>query len=136
MLISLKWLSEYVPMTLSAEELAHRLTLAGVKVEKTHVQGSEWEGIVVGHVLKVYPHPDPQVTRIRMVDVNIGQDAPMTVVCGAPNVAAGQKIAFATIGTKVRDGHDPSKTITPQGRQHARRGQQWHGLLRSRARPL
>ncbi|MGE0057757.1 MAG: phenylalanine--tRNA ligase subunit beta [Dehalococcoidia bacterium] len=112
MLISLKWLSEYVPLTLSAEELAHRLTLAGVKVEKIHARGSEWEGIVVGHVLKVYPHPDPQVTRIRMVDVNIGQAEPMTVVCGAPNVAAGQKIAFATIGTKVRDGHDPSKTIT------------------------
>jgi phenylalanyl-tRNA synthetase beta chain len=47
-----------------------------------------------------------------MVDVNIGQAEPVTVVCGAPNVAAGQRIAFATVGTKVRDGHDPSKTIT------------------------
>lgn len=112
MLVSLKWLSEYVPLTLSPEELAHRLTLAGVKVEKIHTQGAEWDGIFVGLVQEVFPHPDPAVTRIRMVTVDIGRDEPLTVVCGAPNVAAGQKIAFATIGTRVRDGHEPGKFIT------------------------
>ncbi len=104
MLISLKWLSEYVPLTLPAKELAERLSIAGVKVERIISRGDGWDGIRVAQVLDVQPHPNPRFTRIRVVTVDMG-DAQQTVICGAPNVAVGLKVAFATEGTRLRDGH-------------------------------
>jgi phenylalanyl-tRNA synthetase beta chain len=104
MLVSLKWLSDYVPITLPARDLAERLSIAGVKVERIISRGDDWEGIRVAEVLEVNPHPDPQITRVRVVTVNLG-DAQQTVICGAPNVAPGLKVAFATEGTRLRDGH-------------------------------
>src|SRR4051812_17883980 len=103
MLISLKWLSAYVPLTLPLKELTDKLTLAGVKVEKTHALGDDWDGVRVAHVLAVDPHPNAD--RLRLVTVDAGDSAPVQVVCGAPNVAVGQNIAYAAIGTKLRDGH-------------------------------
>jgi phenylalanyl-tRNA synthetase beta chain len=105
MLVSLKWLSEYVPLSLPARDLAHRLTIAGVKVERIVTVGENWEGIKVGRVLDVLPHPDPTVTRLRLVKVDTGALDTPTVVCGAPNVAAGQRIVFGPVGVKYFDGH-------------------------------
>ena len=58
MLVSLKWLSEYVPLTPPVRELAEKLTICGVKVERIISQGDEWDGVTVAHVLKVEPHPN------------------------------------------------------------------------------
>ncbi len=109
MLISLKWLSEYVPLTLPAKELAERLSIAGVKVERIISRGDGWDGIRVAQVLDVQPHPNPRFTRIRVVTVDMGDDK-QTVICGAPNVAVGLKVAFATEGTRLRDGHTGEMT--------------------------
>ena len=104
MRISLKWLSDYVPITLSAKDLAERLSIAGAKVERIIARGDDWDGIRIAEVLEVDPHPNPQITRVRVVTVNVG-DREQTVICGAPNVAPGLKVAFASEGTRVRDGH-------------------------------
>ena len=109
MLVSLKWLSEYVPLTLPPRELAERLTLAGVKVERIISRGDEWEGISVARVLQVAPHPNAD--RLRLVTVDLAGPAQPTVVCGAPNVAVGQKVAFAPTGARIRDGHTGEWTV-------------------------
>src|ERR1051325_3929711 len=103
MLVSLKWLSDYVPLALPPKPLAERLTLAGAKVEKIINQGEAWNGVVVGEVLEVAPHP--HADRLRLVTVALSSDDKRIVVCGAPNVAEKQKIAFATPGTELIDGH-------------------------------
>ena len=103
MLISLKWLSEYVPLGLPPRELAERLSIAGAKVERILSHGDEWDGVRVAEVLEVNPHPNAD--RLRMVTVNVGEGDNPTVVCGAPNVAVGLRVAYAQIGTRLRDGH-------------------------------
>ncbi|MEI6137322.1 MAG: phenylalanine--tRNA ligase subunit beta, partial [Chloroflexota bacterium] len=106
MLVSLKWLRDYVdlPSDLDVDDLAHRLTMASAEVEGIHRIGAWDRDLVrVGHVEKVEPHPDAD--RLRLVTVDFGGDEPMRVVCGAPNVAEGQRIAFAREGADLIDGH-------------------------------
>ncbi len=103
MLVSLKWLADYVPLTLPPKELAERLSICGVKVERIIARGDEWEGVRVAHVLEVNPHPNAD--RLRLVTVDVAGEERPTVVCGAPNVAVGLKVAFAPVGTRLRDGH-------------------------------
>lgn len=97
----LSWLKWYVPFELDPHTLCHRMTLAGVEADKIEVRGG-WDGVVVGLVKAVNPHPNADRLRLATVDYGAGE---MTVVCGAPNVAAGQKIAFARAGAKLIDGH-------------------------------
>jgi phenylalanyl-tRNA synthetase beta chain len=103
MLVSLKWLAEYVPLNLAPKELAERLTLAGAKVERIINSGADWDLIWVARVVEINPHPNADRLKLVTVDFN-GAEQP-TVVCGAPNVAVGQKIAFGPVGAHVRDGH-------------------------------
>ncbi len=103
MRVPLSWLSDYVDITLPPEELARRLTIAGVEVAEVISTGGDWDGIRVALVTDVQPHPNAD--RLRLVTVDAGNGEPHTVVCGAPNVAMGQKVAFATVGTKLVDGH-------------------------------
>lgn len=105
MRVSLKWLADYVDVTLPPKELAHKLTMAGLEVEHIERIGGEWdeELVKVGLVISVEPHPNAD--RLRLATVEYGAGEPMTVVCGAPNVAVGQKIAFARAGAKLVDGH-------------------------------
>ena len=100
MLIPISWLKKYVPVNDSPNDLAHKLTMAGVEIGDVEVIGEGWEPdkIVVGHVLEVAPHPNAD--RLRLPTVDIGGET-ATVVCGAPNVAAGQKIAFAKEGARM-----------------------------------
>ena len=100
MLIPISWLSKYVPITDSPDDLAHKLTMAGVEIGDVEIVGDNWDAdkIVVGHVLEVNPHPNAD--RLRLPTVDIGGET-ATVVCGAPNVAAGQKIAFAKEGARM-----------------------------------
>ncbi len=101
MLVPISWLKNYVPINDSPEELAHKLTMAGIEIGDVDVIGADWEpeSLIVGHVLKVDPHPNADRLRLPTVDLGNGETA--TVVCGAPNVAAGQKIAFAREGAML-----------------------------------
>ncbi|MEZ4503748.1 MAG: phenylalanine--tRNA ligase subunit beta [Dehalococcoidia bacterium] len=108
MLVSLKWLREYLELPGAGfgdpEGLAHRLTMASAEVEGIHRLGG-WDRdlVTVGEVLAVDPHPNAD--RLRLATVNYGGDAPQQVVCGAPNLAVGQRIAFGREGAVLLDGH-------------------------------
>ena len=106
MLVSLKWLREYVdlPDNLDVEELATQLTMASSEVEGIHrTRAWDRELVRVGLVLAVDPHP--QADRLRLATVDDGHEAPLQVVCGAPNLAVGQRVAFAREGARLFDGH-------------------------------
>lgn len=109
--ISFNWLKTYVDFDLSAQEVAEALTSIGLEVgtveEVQSVKGG-LEGLVVGEVLTCIPHPNSD--HMHVCTVNLGSGEPQQIVCGAPNVAAGQKVVVATIGTKLYDG-DTSFTI-------------------------
>ncbi|HEX9724248.1 MAG TPA: phenylalanine--tRNA ligase subunit beta, partial [Vicinamibacteria bacterium] len=107
MRVPLKWLRDYVALTLPENEIAHRLTMAGLEVTAIERSGSSWENIFVGEVTNVSPHPNAD--RLRLATVSLGSEE-HTVVCGAPNVAAGQKIAFAKLGADILDGHTGKAT--------------------------
>ena len=100
MRVPLKWLREYLDLAIPLKEVAHRLTMAGLEVTGIERTGSDWENVVVGEVLDVRPHPDAD--RLRLVTVNDGASR-YEVVCGAPNVARGQKIAYASLGASLID---------------------------------
>ena len=101
MLIPLSWLKKYVPVSLPPRELAHRLTMAGTEIGGVVEVGAHWDRdkVLVGHVGNVDPHPNADRLTLPTVDLGGGESA--TVVCGAPNVAAGQKIAFAREGAHL-----------------------------------
>lgn len=101
MRVPLTWLAEFVPLPADREALARRLTFAGIEVTGIERTGADWEGVVVGRVLEVAPHPNAD--RLRLVTVDRGGGERPTVVCGAPNVAAGQGIAFAGQGAVLTD---------------------------------
>ena len=109
MRVPLSWLSDYVDITLPPEDLARRLTIAGVEVAEVITSGGDWDGIRVALVTDVQPHPNAD--RLRLATVDVGDGESHTVVCGAPNVAKGQKIAFAAAGTRLIDGHTGQATV-------------------------
>ncbi|MDD4322557.1 MAG: phenylalanine--tRNA ligase subunit beta [Dehalococcoidales bacterium] len=102
MKVPVSWLRDYIKEPFEADDLAHRITMAGTEVAGIERIGSSWEGVCVGLVLEVNPHPNAD--RLRLVTVDTGSSR-NEVVCGAPNVAAGQKIAYARIGACLIDGH-------------------------------
>ena len=103
--ISYKWLREYVDFDMTAQEVAAALTSIGLEVdgveEVQSIKGG-LEGIVIGEVLTCEPHPNSD--HMHVCTVNLGTGEPEQIVCGAPNVAAGQKVVVATLGTKLYDG--------------------------------
>ena len=101
MRVPLSWLAERVPLRTRPDELARRLTIAGLETAYDPGPGGGWANVVVGLVTDVRPHPNAD--RLRLADVDTG-DATRTVVCGAPNVAAGQKVAFARVGAVLANG--------------------------------
>lgn len=104
MKISYNWLKQFIKIDWKSEETASLLTDLGLEVETVEkyqsVKGG-LEGIVVGHVLNCEKHPNADRLKVTMVD--LGQDAPVQIVCGAANVAAGQKVPVATIGSTLYD---------------------------------
>ncbi|MBR5678629.1 MAG: phenylalanine--tRNA ligase subunit beta [Paludibacteraceae bacterium] len=109
--ISYKWLKRYINLPDDAETVAKILTSIGLEVgtveEKETIRGG-LKGLVVGEVLTCAPHPNSD--HLHVTTVNIGESEPLPIVCGAPNVAAGQKVIVATIGTVLYSG-DESFTI-------------------------
>ncbi len=99
--VPLKWLAQYVDWDFSVEDLAHRLSMAGAEVESIKRSGGDWDHVVVGRVAAVEQHPNAD--RLRLATVDYGADEPLQVVCGAPNLAQGQTIAFAQVGAQLID---------------------------------
>ena len=101
MKVPLSWLRQYVPLSVAPDDLAHRLTMAGVEVNAVEKIGGDWDRdkLIVGWVVRVDRHPNADLLTLPTVDLGNGET--MTVVCGAPNVAAGQKIAFAREGAML-----------------------------------
>ena len=100
MKVSVAWLRELVGIgEMPVAELARRLTMGGLEVEEVTPVAADFSGIVVGHVKSVVPHPNADKLRVTEVDAGTGET--LTIVCGAPNVAAGQKVPCALIGAKL-----------------------------------
>ncbi|UEG50368.1 phenylalanine--tRNA ligase subunit beta [Ferruginibacter lapsinanis] len=102
MTISYNWLSEYLPEKIEPEKLSKILTSIGLEVEsmeKYEEMKGGLEGLVIGEVLTCEKHPDAD--KLSITTVSIGGDAPLQIVCGAPNVAAGQKVVVATVGATI-----------------------------------
>lgn len=105
--ISYNWLKEYIDFDLTPEELAAALTSIGLEtgsVEEVQTIKGGLEGLVVGEVLTCVDHPNSD--HLHITTVNLGNGEPVQIVCGAANVAAGQKVIVATIGTKLYDGDE------------------------------
>ena len=103
--VSYKWLKRYLDFELTPEEVSAALTSLGLEtdcVEKVETIKGGLQGLVVGEVLTCVEHPDSDHLHITTVDLGDGE--PTQIVCGAPNVAAGQKVIVATVGTKLYDG--------------------------------
>ena len=126
MKISYNWLKQFIKIDWKSEETAALLTDLGLEVEVVEkyqsVKGG-LEGIVVGHVLTCVPHPDAD--RLKVTTVDLGNGLPVQIVCGAANVAAGQKVPVATIGTTLYD----KEGVAFQIKKGKIRGQESHGMI-------
>lgn len=113
------WLREYVNPPLATEQLVAQLTMAGLEVEATEPAAGEFSGVLVGEVLSLEAHPEAD--RLRICQVAVGREAPLTIVCGAPNVEVGMKAPLAVEGA-----------VLPGGmkiRRSKLRGQESFGML-------
>jgi len=107
MKISYNWLKQYINIDISAEEISQILTNCGLEVEsveKTETIKGGLNGVFTGKVVTCYKHPDAD--KLSVTTVDIGYERLLNIVCGAPNVAVGQKVMVATIGTKLYKGDD------------------------------
>ncbi len=124
--ISYKWLKRYIDTDLSPEKVAEALTSLGLEVgavEQVETIKGGLRGLVVGQVVTCIDHPNSDHLHITTVDLGDG-NAPVQIVCGAPNVAAGQKVIVATLGTKLYDG-DKEFTI----KRSKMRGEESLGMI-------
>ena len=101
MLLSINWLKDFIPLDVSADDLAERLIMAGIEVEQITPIGAEWDNIVVGEILDIKTHP--QADKLLLTTVKAG-DRNFPVVCGAPNIQVGQKVPLALEGAALPSG--------------------------------
>jgi phenylalanyl-tRNA synthetase beta chain len=118
MKFSENWLRAFVNPSLTSEALAHSLTMAGLEVEAMESVAPPFDKIVVGHVLATEPHPGAD--RLKLTQVDVGAAVPLSIVCGAPNVAPGMKVPCALVGAML-----PGLTI----KQAKVRGVESNGML-------
>ncbi|HHC71731.1 MAG TPA: phenylalanine--tRNA ligase subunit beta, partial [Thiotrichales bacterium] len=102
MRISEHWLREWVNPPVTTAELAERLTMAGLEVDSVEPAAPPFEGVVVGRVLTVEPHPDAD--KLRVCTVDVGGETPLNIVCGAPNVREGMRAPTAVVGARLPGG--------------------------------
>jgi phenylalanyl-tRNA synthetase beta chain len=126
MTISYNWLSEYLPVTIEPERLSKILTSLGLEVESLEqyeeLKGG-LKGLVVGEVLECSQHPNAD--KLKLTKVSVGTDAPLQIVCGAPNVATGQKVIVAPVGATIYP-----KNGAPVTMKLAKiRGEQSYGMI-------
>jgi phenylalanyl-tRNA synthetase beta chain len=126
MKISYNWLKQFIKIDLKSEETAILLTDLGLEVEVVEkyqsVRGG-LEGVIVGHVLTCEKHPDAD--RLSITTVDLGDGTPVQIVCGASNIAKGQKVPVATIGTKLFD----KEGVEFEIKKGKIRGQESHGMI-------
>ncbi|NQY09343.1 MAG: phenylalanine--tRNA ligase subunit beta [Flavobacteriales bacterium] len=126
MKISYDWLKEYINFDIDINEAARILTDTGLEVESIEEGGSgpaDWDTLVVGEVLTKTQHPNAD--RLSCLTVNVGGEEPLAIVCGAPNVEAGQKVVLAQVGTVFNDGKGDSLKI----KKSKIRGEESFGML-------
>ncbi|MBS3778771.1 MAG: phenylalanine--tRNA ligase subunit beta [Desulfovermiculus sp.] len=121
MLLSIDWLKEFTPYNGTIDDLAHVLTMIGLEVEEIRHPFTHLDQYVVGRVVSAHPHPNAD--KLSLCTVDLGQDQPVQIVCGAPNVASGQNVAVAPVGSTLPGG---------QSIQRVRiRGQESKGMILS-----
>ena len=103
MKFSLSWLKKYVPLVDGVEQLAEKLTMAGLEVDTVEERFLYLRSVKVGHVEAVRPHPNAD--KLKCCTVSTGERR-VEVICGAPNVAAGQHVPLAVPGTVLPDGRE------------------------------
>ena len=126
MKISYNWLKQFINIDWEAEQTGNLLTDLGLEIEGiTSYQSipGGLEGVVIGHVLSCEQHPNAD--RLKVTTVDIGADDPVQIVCGAPNVAAGQKVPVATIGTTLYTAEGEAWKI----KKGKIRGEASHGMI-------
>ena len=126
MKISYNWLKQFIKIDWSAEKTSELLTDLGLEVEGIDVFQSikgALKGIVVGHVLTCEQHPNAD--RLKITTIDVGEKLPLNIVCGAPNVAKGQKVAVAKIGTTLYNNEGEVWTI----KKGKIRGEESNGML-------
>jgi phenylalanyl-tRNA synthetase beta chain len=126
MKISYNWLKQFIKIDWTPEQTSELLTDLGLEVEGIEVYQSVkggLEGVVIGEVLTCIAHPNAD--KLKITTVNIGEDSPLQIVCGAPNVAAGQKVPVATIGTTLYTEAGEAWTI----KKGKIRGEESHGMI-------
>ncbi len=96
MRVPLSWLREYVDLQLTPDQLAERLTLLGMEVKGVEAWGADWQSVVVGELLSVERHP--RADRLSLTRVTVGSGEPLEIVCGATNIAVGQRVPVALPG--------------------------------------
>ncbi|MFW6216439.1 MAG: phenylalanine--tRNA ligase subunit beta, partial [Desulfohalobiaceae bacterium] len=102
MLLSVNWLQEFTPYQGTVQELAHRLTMLGLEVEEQILPYAHLQGMLVGQITECWTHP--KADQLQLCKVNLGQGQKANIVCGAPNVAAGQLVPVAPSGSTLPDG--------------------------------
>jgi phenylalanyl-tRNA synthetase beta chain len=122
MLVSLKWLSDYIDLELTAQELADRLTMAGLEVDGIKTVSHKFSGIVVTKILSVRPHPGAD--KLSLCDVTDGTET-YSIVCGAKNIQVGDVVPLAKVGAVIPGGYTIKSTVL--------RGETSDGMLCSEA---
>lgn len=102
MKVSLRWLSEFLNLSVSAEEVAARLTMAGIEVESITTTARMPDGIVAARIVEMQPHPNAD--RLTLCQLDRGDSVPLQVVCGAKNMKPGDVVPLATVGTLMPAG--------------------------------
>ena len=108
MRVPLSWLREYVDIQLTPEQLAERLTLLGMEVKGLERWGEDWQNVVVGELLSVEKHP--RADRLSLTTVTLGDGQPLEIVCGATNIAPGQRVPVALPGAVLPGGRQIERT--------------------------
>ena len=93
------WLYEWVKPDLPLSDLGHQLTMAGLEIEQIETVAEPFNGVIVASVVSLAPHPNAD--RLKVCQVDIGEATPVQIVCGAPNVQAGQKVPCALPGARL-----------------------------------
>ena len=118
MLVSLKWLKDYIELGLTAQELADRLTMAGLEVDEIKTLAHKFTGVVVARILSVRPHPGAD--KLSLCDVTDGTET-YPIVCGAKNIKAGDVVPLAKVGAVIPGGYTIKSTVL--------RGEKSDGML-------
>ncbi|MGI8423129.1 MAG: phenylalanine--tRNA ligase subunit beta [Chloroflexota bacterium] len=128
MKVSLKWLRDYVDVTVPADELARRLTMAGIEVEGIRHVGAAWDNVWVARIQKIERHPNAD--RLTLVTADYGKGRTTQVVTGANNVNEGDVVPLGLVGTRYRDGHS-SPAVDRELQPSNMRGVRSEGMVMS-----